>query len=168
MAITLIAPRATKNEQDMQKSLLLHYDWRQNACFWNTYLADWESDFLCVSKAGYVTEVEVKVSWGDWMQDQTKDKWKPTPHNTKQWLKFKNFCYAVPHPMYEKRGIPEWVPETVGIITVEAREFKTTKVREIRKPTAIPGALALDQQGLVRLYRSHYFRSTQKFLSRSI
>ena len=38
----------------------------------NSYVFDWESDFFCMSKAGYSYEIEVKSSRSDFLADKNK------------------------------------------------------------------------------------------------
>ena len=46
---------------------------KQFVCVPNvTTFSDWEADLLVASKAGYLTEVEVKVSKADWRADKGK------------------------------------------------------------------------------------------------
>ena len=41
---------------------------------WNSYIfsPDWESDYFCISKSGYMTEVEIKMSKSDFKADFKK------------------------------------------------------------------------------------------------
>ena len=41
---------------------------------WNSYIfsSDWESDYFCISKSGYMTEVEIKMSKSDFKADFKK------------------------------------------------------------------------------------------------
>ena len=39
----------------------------------NTYLYDWESDFISVTRAGYVHEYEIKVTLSDFKADSKKE-----------------------------------------------------------------------------------------------
>lgn len=40
----------------------------------NSYVFDWESDFFCISNAGYVYECEIKTSRSDFLADFKKEK----------------------------------------------------------------------------------------------
>lgn len=46
------------------------YDYRLN----NSFIFNWESDFLCQSDAGYWVECEVKISRSDFLRDFAKEK----------------------------------------------------------------------------------------------
>lgn len=85
----------------------------------NSFTA-WEADLLVVSRAGYMTEVEVKVSLSDWRADAKKYKFKilsdqgqnpETAREQSSWRSIKAFWYAVPvelAPRYTEAGIPDW------------------------------------------------------------
>lgn len=49
----------------------------------NSYMFAWESDFFCISKSGYSTEVEIKCSKADFKKDFT--------HKVEKHLLLKNF-----------------------------------------------------------------------------
>lgn len=59
-------------------------------------LLDYEADLLVCSKAGYLTEVEVKVSWHDWVIDAYKSKWEFRRANIKY------FYYAAPMKLAQR------------------------------------------------------------------
>lgn len=77
----------------------------------------WEADLLVSSKAGFLTEVEIKISAGDWKADLKKDKWARHPSLMGDgkvahldWEKVKYFWYAAPHHLavrWKEFGIPE-------------------------------------------------------------
>ncbi|CAB3783165.1 hypothetical protein LMG28688_01592 [Paraburkholderia caffeinitolerans] len=66
---------------------------------------EYRADFVMVTRAGYATELEVKISLADWRKDLSKPKWVGMP----AWIT--RFVYVVP----ERLGIPEWVPERAGV-----------------------------------------------------
>lgn len=66
---------------------------------------EYRADFVMVTRAGYATELEVKVSLADWRKDLSKPKWVGMP----AWIT--RFVYVVP----EQLGVPEWVPAHAGI-----------------------------------------------------
>ena len=45
---------------------------QKKICTVNSYLLTWEADFLSISKAGYITEYEVKISKSDYKADFNK------------------------------------------------------------------------------------------------
>lgn len=66
---------------------------------------EYRADFVMVTRAGYATELEVKISLADWRKDLAKPKWVGMPG----WIT--RFVYVVP----EQLGIPEWVPPHAGV-----------------------------------------------------
>lgn len=66
---------------------------------------EYRADFVMVTRAGYATELEVKVSLADWRKDLAKSKWVGLP----PWIT--RFIYVVPEPL----GIPEWCPPHAGV-----------------------------------------------------
>ncbi|MFD1557063.1 hypothetical protein ACFSHT_15790 [Paraburkholderia silviterrae] len=74
-------------------------------------LGEYRADFVMVTRAGYATELEVKISLADWRKDLSKPKWVGMP----AWIT--RFVYVVP----EHLGIPEWVPAAAGVWHVRAR-----------------------------------------------
>ncbi|MBB6320560.1 hypothetical protein [Paraburkholderia tropica] len=66
---------------------------------------EYRADFVMVTRAGYATELEVKISLADWRKDLSKPKWVGMPG----WIT--RFIYVVP----EQLGVPAWVPEQAGV-----------------------------------------------------
>jgi len=65
----------------------------------------YRADFISISRAGYGTEFEVKVSLADWRRDLAKPKLDSMP----AWVS--RFIYVVP----EDLGIPDWAPVWSGV-----------------------------------------------------
>lgn len=114
------------NAGQIQISLASYFDWFSNTC-----VPQWEidggiADLLFITKAGYVTEIEIKCTMSDWNADADKSKWKrERPHVSR-------FFYAVPEKLADR--IPEWVPQEVGIISLlECRKRGFPLVRMIRE-----------------------------------
>ncbi|WP_168793577.1 hypothetical protein [Paraburkholderia aromaticivorans] len=74
-------------------------------------IGEYRADFMMVTRAGYGTELEVKVSRADWRADLGKPKWVGMP----AWVT--RFIYVVPIDL----GIPAFVPEHAGIWHVRPR-----------------------------------------------
>ncbi|CAB3742698.1 hypothetical protein LMG24238_06925 [Paraburkholderia sediminicola] len=70
-----------------------------------SHRGNYRADFVLITRAGYATELEVKVSLADWRKDLSKPKWVGMP----DWIT--RFIYVVP----ENLGIPEWVPAKSGV-----------------------------------------------------
>ena len=67
-----------------------------------------ECDLLIVSKSGYATEVEIKVSAADLKKDADKKHGHNSP-------KIKNLYFAIPEPLLQYE---EFIPKRAGIIVV--------------------------------------------------
>lgn len=79
----------------------------------------WEADLVVCSKAGWLTEVEVKISVSDWKQDKLKHKWTLLPDRG-GWNRVRRFYYAAPMDLarrWEEFGIPDFA----GVIGVGTR-----------------------------------------------
>ena len=96
---------------------------KQFVCVPNvTTFSAWEADLLVASKAGYLTEVEVKISKADWRAD--KGKTSKFNRLGQPGGRTKFFYYAAPAELarqWEEIGIPAWA----GVIAVEARKAES-------------------------------------------
>lgn len=93
-------------------ALAHRFDWRQNQMMTEFAVDGGQADLVFITAAGYLTEIEVKVSLADWRADFAKGKWqKPRPTVAR-------FFYAIPETLAEK--IPEGLPEHAGIIVVRS------------------------------------------------
>jgi len=81
-------------------------------------------DLLAISRAGYATEYEVKVSLSDWNADRNKDKWKSQNRRF-----VKRFVYAIAPQLEHK--IPDWLTPDMGVVTVD----RLHSIRVIRTGT---------------------------------
>lgn len=110
---------------DMEVALARHFNWRVNLIVPNVswgFDLKYEADLLVVSPAGYVTEIEIKVSRGDIKADLKKHK---CAHRSKL---VKRFFYAVPQSIADS----EWLPLDCGLITVN--DNFTYDVKVVRPP----------------------------------
>ena len=91
--------------------------------YWGLDL-NYEADLICVSPAGYATEIEIKVSRGDIKRDLAKDH---CAHNAGI---IRRFFYAVPDYLADC----EYLPADCGLITVDKhRQCKTIRPPRQRK-----------------------------------
>lgn len=102
-----------------------------------------ECDMFVISKAGFVTEVEIKISKADFMKDFEKG------HNHKdRQNRIKYFYYAMPIDLYDK--VKDLIPEHAGILTCERLKnylrIEFVKVIEVRKPQMIAKARKLTDE----------------------
>ncbi|KVR21658.1 hypothetical protein WK13_34540 [Burkholderia ubonensis] len=147
----------TYNEASIQRALACWFDvHRQMVCVPNVMLFDWEMDFCAITKAGVIIECEVKISLSDWQADQHKDKWK-----SRHQAKVGRFYYAVPHFLAHK--VPDWVPETTGIIALGTDDtgYTAQVMKEVR-PAALLTKYRAANRDIEYLYRGCYFRYWDK------
>lgn len=142
-------------EEQVQGVLAGYFDYAQNYCFRSVFAFEWEADFVVVSKAMRLWEIEIKVSMGDWRADAEKQKW-----TSDNWRYISRFYYAVPAKLL-KNGIPPWVPEWAGVLALQTgtKPGHTNKlyVRNERQAKNLGGERISDSQ-LFKLLRSTYFR----------
>jgi hypothetical protein len=113
-----------------------------------------EADLVAVSKTGYVTEVEIKVSGSDWLRDRRKPKWAtrngpnfhleppdpgvPTRFERDERVKY--FWYAAPLELarnWEEFEIPAYAG-VVGIGEPEAIPGRPWPLQVLRRARPIP------------------------------
>lgn len=99
-----------------------------------------ECDLFCVSKSGYVTEVEIKVSKSDLLKDSKKK------HNHNS-AKIKYLYFAVPEKLGDIAGAI--IPENSGLIVVNDRGC----CRVVKKPVARKYARKLSDSEIYKVAR---------------
>jgi hypothetical protein len=129
--------------------LARHFDWWSNPMLTEFDLCGGRCDLAFVSKSGYVTEIEIKVSLSDWNADRDKQKWtKPRPYISR-------FFYAVPETLADK--IPDWLPDHAGVLSVESGGIGYDRVRIIREAKRLK-AEKLPQKQIDQFMRNCYYR----------
>lgn len=113
---------------------------------------DYMADFVSVSEAGYVTELEVKVSRDDWRVDLKKPKWNVFPPYINR------FIYVVP----EELGIPDWVPPVAGVWHLYSEQsndptYARTLIKIARQPKRL-GREKVPEKILANWRRTFYYR----------
>lgn len=140
-------------ESSIQQALSQYYDWRKVKCYRNVVWGWGITDFLAISGAGYATEVEIKISLGDWKADASKEKWK---HPQKSSM----FYYAIPHPLLV--NIPAHVRPEWGIIVVKDTGY-TLQCETFRKATRVAGKITdADRKNLHNHTYYHYWEKAAK------
>lgn len=92
-----------------------YFNWFENRMMTEFWVDGGRADLVFVSKAGYLTEIEIKVSHADWNADRSKLKFaRPRPHVAR-------FFYAVPDVL--AKSIPDWVPDYAGILEIRGGVF---------------------------------------------
>lgn len=117
-----------------------------------------EADLIAMTEAGYIYEVEIKVSKADFLAD--KDKWKHRLAESRgQHELIKDFYYAMPTQVWEKCK-PEDLPTGAGLILVSRDEYDRSRDRAYvaQKPTSNASARKVRDDERLQLMRLGYMR----------
>lgn len=123
---------------EMELALASWFDYRMNLIVPNVHwgLEMHECDLLCLSQAGYATEVEIKISIADLRADAKK------AHGHRSGGRIKFLWFAFPTNLKKKLDdIEELVPERAGILFVKPDDddnFHVPKVRRHREAVKQP------------------------------
>lgn len=80
----------------------------------NCFLGNFEMDLACISRAGYLSEYEIKISLADWKNDAKKAKW------SSRYRKYVPYLwYCIPLALYAKLDKVQHMKDDYGIITFE-------------------------------------------------
>jgi hypothetical protein len=147
-------------------SLARYFDWWQNRMVTEFEIDGLREDLVIVSRSGYVTVVEIKVSRADWQADRHKNRW---PSDS-----ISRFFYAVPFDLYQA-GVPAHVPQHCGILSVrQHRRGGFDTVREERAARRHPALKLkaekqrqLDQTFYFRFWRMHMDREQRRLIDRA-
>jgi len=152
----------------------------QIACH-NTYFGAFESDFIYMTMADYVYEVEVKISKSDYKQDFKKEKsrWIPEDErqHPKEWTRtikrhdelkngetgYKGFYFALPEELADLLISDEYavdfiLPDHCGLLSV-GRWVKT-----LVKAPLLPRAKKFETSDYIRMMAPHYHKSIRNIL----
>ncbi|MCF8299350.1 MAG: hypothetical protein K9J13_17510 [Saprospiraceae bacterium] len=114
---------------DIKKHLFRRFKYFEYKLF-NVYVFGNESDFLAVSKSGYVWEIEIKVSRSDYFNDFNKTVGfnrnikKHDYLQSDKTMKPNRFCFAVPKGLIAKDEVPEYA----GLIYIS--EHRTRMIKQ--------------------------------------
>lgn len=133
-------------------ALALHFQWMRNHIFPEWYVDGGIADLVLLTKAGYLTEVEIKISLSDWNADQHKRKFnRDRPHVSR-------FFYAIPETL--EGQIPQWIPDTAGLIVVRSVPnyygFRDA-VTELRAAKRVMSKKIAPHE-ILRMHESAYYR----------
>lgn len=132
----------------MFKSLGHYFEWQRHVIIPNIYLP-WEMDVAILTAAGYLVEVELKVSASDWKADLEKEKWKDGGNKVRN--RVRRFYYCVPHTLLPSR--PEVLPEGVGILFVD----ETHRIRTFQEAQVFP-AKKVSKDVYDKMLKGAYYR----------
>jgi hypothetical protein len=137
----------------------------------------WEADFLAVTKAGYLTEVEIKVSRSDF-QAEFKSKahkhrvlqegvpkqgqWRHKTGYDLDWTtvqphRVKHFYFAMPHELATQ--LEPLVPTYCGLVAISTGgRFGALKVKVLRPAPILKNHRKLTQEEIHQIMRSNHYR----------
>lgn len=134
-----------------------YFDWWQHPMLTEEFIDGGRADLFFVSKAGYGTEVEIKVTLADWNADRNKQKWKnPRPHVAQ-------FFYAVPETLED--SIPDWLPAEAGVIVIKDQGLGYDQVKLVRAAKRMK-AQKIPKEWIADMYRRCYYRFWRAELKR--
>jgi len=143
----------------------------------NTYFGTFESDFIFMTHAGYINEIEVKISKSDYKNDFKKtmmvnDQDENGRHcgmkevNRHQLLKtgetgYKHFYFAMPEELAELVISDEYakdfvLPDHCGLLSVGRW------VRKLVEAPKLPGTKKFDTAAYIRIMSPHYYKSLMR------
>ncbi len=125
---------------------------------WWGFNLNHECDLLVVSKSGYATEIEIKVSVSDVKKDLNKI------HNHKD-VKIKYLWFAIPEKIYEKSV--QYIPERAGILCVYRMDDEFIGVKEKREPEKSKNFRKITEaeiKNLQRLMAMRYWSLLKKYV----
>jgi hypothetical protein len=152
-----IAEPPKTSEPMVQSALAAHFDWSRNYCFTCVSMWNWEQDFVVITEAMKVWEVEIKLSRADWKIDGEKTKWE-----SQHFAKVSRFYYCVPGELLKMQGrhckpvIPDFVPEYAGLLAffLVGKQWRIFEVRPAKNRSTFKISLIW----LQRLLRSSYYK----------
>lgn len=140
-------------------ALARYFNWRQHVMMSEWTIDGGIADLLFISRSGYATEIEIKISRADWKADRHKQKFdRERPHIAR-------FFYAVPETLADSQ--PEWTPEYTGLLIVRAahNSYSFDEVTEARAAIRRPAQKMSDRE-IARVHRSAYFRFWEQEMAR--
>lgn len=144
----LVKPRSWHAGRIML-ALARYFDWSSQRMMSQMYIDGGIADLVFVSRAGYATEIEIKISVADWNADLKKMKWKrDRPHVAR-------FFYAIPETL--ESSIPAWLPDYAGVLIVRKSGSGYDRVDE-RKAAVRRKALKMSDFDQAKMHESAYYR----------
>ena len=144
---------------EMEVALANWFDYRVNLIVPNVHwgMNMHECDLLIVSKAGYATEVEIKISRAGLRADAKKSHGHRS--NSIKYLYFAVPDYIIADGNVLKDDVMAMIPERAGIITVRAEDNVPgkypyhPKCKRIREPTANKAATKMSDRDRYKVAR---------------
>jgi hypothetical protein len=164
------------------EALAHYFDWQRNFLM-PEYEIGGRADLVVITRARYVTEVEIKVTLADWRADAKKPKWSKKPpkvDHLPEWQRpyelqshenllrrrahVSRFFYAIPESLADK--IPADLPEGVGIVVAyndpNYSRWNGDRVRILREAVRRKST-PMSEDELARLMVTCYYRYWNTF-----
>lgn len=132
-------------------ALARYFDWTQSRMMPEFHVDGGIADLVFITKAGYLTEVEIKCSVADWKVDAQKDKWRRhRPHVAR-------FYYAVPEAIADR--VPDSLPTDAGLLVIKrslggyAHAHEAKAARRMKASKVEPGG-----EIMRKMYEAAYYR----------
>lgn len=139
-----------ENEAGIQYAVAKYFGWRLNIIVPNVYwgLINYEADLLILSEHNYVTEIEIKTSKADLMNE----KYKKHKHDS---IIVRKLYYAIPEKLKSKLSTNHF-REDAGIIIVDKQGYvsiyRDAKVRKNVKAIELLDKYKLARLGAMRMW----------------
>lgn len=121
-----------------------------------------EADYVAITKSRHLVEVEIKVSYADFIKDREKKKFVGVHHRSRKEM-IRRFYYAAPQKLAE-RILAETDPD-VGVIAISITESFAYRVKVLREAKANTDAAKVTDDftmNLARLQTFRWFRLLEK------
>ncbi len=136
------------NTKDLEVTVAQYLNYRQNIIVPNISwgLRVHECDLFMLSKTGYATEVEIKISKADLIKDFQK-------RHSHSSNKIRRFFYAMPEEIYNKldQEVINSMPNKAGIIVVYMDKYFFRRCRIVRKALINNNARKLSDKEIQKL-----------------
>ncbi len=158
--------------KDILTRLIWEYNYKGNVLTWNNVTLPFESDFFILTKSGYMSEFEIKVSRSDFKADFRKQRYLPYIGRVHKHEMMKNGEYPLKHFSFvvpENLVSVDEVPEYAGLYYARPRneEFPGRwGIDEIKAPPRLRGAKKITDDQRWSLMRSLQFRQTTPILDK--
>lgn len=142
-------------------ALARYLDWFHNRMMTEFEIDGFREDLVMVSRAGYASVYEIKISRADWQSFKEKARFNLGAARGDPGKHISRFYYVVPEDLYRECGIPDFVPEWVGVLTVRAGgpgDYLGYDVTREQRAARRFKAERLTDQTLQRIYEACYHR----------
>lgn len=139
------------NSGRVRRALVRYLQWHQTLVIPEFDLDGGRCDLVQISRAGYATEFEIKISRADWKADADKQKWmKPRPHIAR-------FFYCVPEHLLPPDTVLDFVLPDAGILVCGGDGVGYDWTREHR-PARRMRAQKVDDRTQRKALEAFYYR----------